>query len=108
MRKTSEGRNPGDEWFDADKGAAQQRWHEHYSAKVAAAKLAIDQSNSTLEKYKLLILVDVQGMFLALHKWLSERNFPIDDGLISVGSRICRLGGPPRRSRGALLRIAPL
>lgn len=82
MRKTSTGREPSGEQFEADKASAAQRWKERYNAQVAAANLAIERSESKLETHKLLILVDLQGMYLALHKWLSEQGFPIDDGLI--------------------------
>jgi uncharacterized LabA/DUF88 family protein len=81
MRKTSEGRK-GNERFEANKTAAKNRWSLQFQAQVAAANISIEQANATVEQHKLLILVDVQGMFLSLHKWLSDRNFAIDDGLI--------------------------
>ncbi len=39
-------------------------------------------SGSEIRPHKLLILVDLQGMYLALHKWLLENEVPVEDGLI--------------------------
>lgn len=35
-----------------------------------------------VEEHKVLVLVDLQGIYLNLHEWLRERRFPIDDGLL--------------------------
>ncbi|QQC62771.1 NYN domain-containing protein [Paraburkholderia ginsengisoli] len=82
MRKTSAGREPSNQHFKADKEATGQHWKERYNAQLTAANLAIEASESNVETHKLLILVDLQGMYLALHEWLSEQGFPIDDGMI--------------------------
>lgn len=52
------------------------------SNQETTAKRVLDRVGATLEQHKLLVLVDLQGMYLGLHKWLKEKDFPIDDGLI--------------------------
>jgi uncharacterized LabA/DUF88 family protein len=57
-------------------------WERKINDKLKVLQYAIEVSKSTIISHKLLILVDLQGIYLALHKWLSEHNFPIDNGLI--------------------------
>ena len=58
------------------------KWEKILNDKQKAVQFAMDASNSTITPHKTLILVDLQGIYLAFHKWLSEHNIPIDDGLI--------------------------
>ena len=39
-------------------------------------------ANSTIKPHAILILVDAQGVYLGLQKWLSENNVPMDDGVV--------------------------
>lgn len=59
-----------------------ENWPEFRLAQEAVAQQAIERVGAKLETHKLLVLVDLQGIYLGLHKWLSEKNFPIDGGLI--------------------------
>lgn len=43
---------------------------------------AMSISKSTIKPHKVLILVDVQGVYLGLQSWLSENNIPMDDGVL--------------------------
>lgn len=57
-------------------------WLKLRKAKEAFARQAIQGAGAKLEIMKLLVLVDLQGMYLGLHKWLTEQDFPIDGGLV--------------------------
>ncbi len=59
-----------------------ENWTKFRKLQETAAQEALDRVGAKLETHNLLVLVDLQGMYLGLHKWLSERRFPIDGGLI--------------------------
>lgn len=51
-------------------------------AKLTAARLALENSKSTVRHFRALALVDLQGLYLRLHDVLSGINFPLNSGLI--------------------------
>jgi len=59
-----------------------ENWMKFRSAQVAVAEQAIKRVGAKLETHKLLVLVDLQGMYLNLHEWLSKKGFPIEGGLV--------------------------
>lgn len=59
-----------------------ENWAKSRVAQEAIAQQALERVGSKLETHNLLVLVDLQGIYLGLHKWLSEREFPIDGGLV--------------------------
>jgi len=59
-----------------------ENWTKFQLAREAVAQQALEHVGAKLETHKLLVLVDLQGMFLGLHKWLTEQGFPIDGGLV--------------------------
>lgn len=46
------------------------------------ARDTLKKASVHLEEHKALVLVDLQGVYLALHEWLSSKGVPIDDGLL--------------------------
>jgi len=75
-------RKPNPSSFMNERSVADEKWEKLLNDKRKVIQLAMSASNSTIKPHKLLILVDLQGVYLALHKWISENNVPIDDGLI--------------------------
>ncbi|MBF6992527.1 NYN domain-containing protein [Cupriavidus sp. IK-TO18] len=75
-------RKPHRQKFFAEQAASEKKLREQIEAQIDFAQRAISQTGSRVVAHRLLVLVDLQGMYLALHEWLSARNFPIDDGLI--------------------------
>ena len=59
-----------------------ENWTKFRLAQEAVAQQAIERVGAKLETHKFLVLVDLQGIYLGLHKWLSEKGFPIDGGLV--------------------------
>lgn len=53
-----------------------------YSDKLKVAHHAMSISGSTIKAHKVLILVDLQGVYFGLQRWLSENNVPMEDGAI--------------------------
>lgn len=53
-----------------------------HQAKMRATQLAMDAAGSRIKPHKLLILVDLQGMYFGLVDWFHEHQVPIDDGLL--------------------------
>lgn len=51
-------------------------------ARLRGIQAALQLSGSKIETHKTLILVDLQGIYLSLHKWLSVHDFAIDDAFI--------------------------
>ncbi|WP_448243089.1 NYN domain-containing protein [Pseudoxanthomonas mexicana] len=66
----------------AERVQAEQKWKAQVSDKIRVIEHAMAVSGSEIRPHKLLILVDLQGMYLALHKWLLENEVPVEDGLI--------------------------
>jgi uncharacterized LabA/DUF88 family protein len=75
-------RKPNPSSFINERSVANEKWEKLLNDKWKGIQLAMSASNSTIKPHKLLILADLQGVYLALHKWISEHNVPIDDGLI--------------------------
>lgn len=61
---------------------ATQKWEALSNDRSKVVRHAMSISNSTITPHKMLILVDVQGVYLGLQSWLSENNVPMDDGVI--------------------------
>lgn len=51
-------------------------------ARLRGLQAALRLSGSKVETHKALILVDLQGIYLSLHKWLSAHGFVLDDAFI--------------------------
>ena len=82
MRGGKGGARPPEKAFEAERAAAHEQWSKLLNDKLKALNLVLNASDSTIEPHRLLILVDVQGMYLALHEWLTERHVPVEDGLV--------------------------
>jgi len=59
-----------------------ENWTKSRVAQEVVAQQALERVGAKLETHNLLVLVDLQGMYLGLHEWLSKRGFPIDGGLV--------------------------
>lgn len=59
-----------------------ENWMKHRASQEAFAEHAIKQIGAKLETHRILVLVDLQGMYLGLHKWLRDQDFPIEGGLV--------------------------
>ncbi len=59
-----------------------ENWTEFRGGQETAAQQGIQDVGAKLEIHKVLVLVDLQGIYLSLHKWLRERDFPIEGGLV--------------------------
>ena len=82
MQKVESRRKPDPNSFINERSVANEKWEKLLNDKLKVIQHAMSVSNSTIKPHKLLILVDLQGVYLALHEWISEYNVPIDDGLI--------------------------
>ena len=82
MQKNESRRKPNPDSFINERCLANQKWERLLNDKLKVLQHAISVSNSTIKPHKLLIFVDLQGVYLALHKWMSEYSVPFDDGLI--------------------------
>ena len=61
---------------------AGEGWTELVSNKLKFAHLAMRMSGSIIKPHRVLIIVDLQGVFLGLQNWLRENNIPMADGAI--------------------------
>jgi len=59
-----------------------ENWTDFPSAQEAMAERIIEYSGATLKTMRVLILVDLQGIYLNLHEWLREQGFPVEGGLV--------------------------
>ncbi len=82
MKRDESGRESDPNLYLSEKSAAKMKWEKLLNDKLEVIQHAMSVSNSRITPHRLLILVDLQGVYLALHKWLSEQNIPIEDGLI--------------------------
>ena len=74
-------RNPEGPIFDLGE-MTPENWIKFREARETAAKQIIQRVGAKFESHKVLVLVDLQGIYLSLHKWLSDQNFPIEGGLV--------------------------
>lgn len=58
----------------------------YYNSCRELVENAARSSNSKIIKHRVLILVDLQGVYLGVTRWLAEQGFPLDGGM--VASRI--------------------
>lgn len=65
-----------------ERAEAREKWEALCNDKLKAAHYAMSISDSTIEPHNALILVDLQGVYLGLQRWLSENNVPMEDGAI--------------------------
>lgn len=82
MQKDEHGRDPDLNLHASEKSEATSKWEKLLEDKLKVIQFSMGLANSTIKPHRLLILVDLQGIYLALHKWLSEQRVPIDDGVI--------------------------
>lgn len=61
---------------------APEKWKEFSFSREAFATKAIEQAGAKVETNGVLILVDLNGMYMRLHEWLTEAGMPIRGGLI--------------------------
>ncbi|MGC1505562.1 MAG: NYN domain-containing protein [Sulfitobacter sp.] len=61
---------------------APEKWKEFSFAREAFATKAIEQAGGKVETHRVLILVDLNGMYLRLHEWLTDAGMPVRGGLI--------------------------
>ena len=52
-------------------------WKLHRQKHEEIAEVLLKRADARLETQQLLVLVDLQGMYLSLHRWLSGNKFPI-------------------------------
>lgn len=57
-------------------------WMKFRAPLESAAQQVLERVGAKIETHKILVLVDLQGMYLGLHSWLSDKKFPIDGGLV--------------------------
>lgn len=65
-----------------ERAEAKEKWEALINDKLKVAHHAMSISNSTIKPHKVLILVDLQGVYFGLQRWLSENNVPMEDGAI--------------------------
>lgn len=82
MQHKNASREPAPLAHFAEKIGAEQKWKALLADKIRVVEHAMAVSGSEIRPHKLLILVDLQGMYLALHKWLLGNEVPVQDGLI--------------------------
>lgn len=58
----------------------------YYNSCKRAAENAVSEVGLKHTKHRILVLVDLQGVYLGVTRWLAQQNFPIDGG--TVASRI--------------------
>jgi hypothetical protein len=74
-------RNPED--LDALVDDARPKvWTKNSQLQEAVATKAVEEAGSKLITQNILLLVDLQGVYLGLHGWLTDQGFPIDGGLV--------------------------
>ncbi|MFN3953361.1 MAG: NYN domain-containing protein [Pararhodobacter sp.] len=59
-----------------------ENWTKHRASQEVFAEQAVKHIGAKLETHRVLVLVDLQGMYLGLHKWLLDQEFPIEGGLV--------------------------
>lgn len=59
-----------------------EKWREFAFAREAFATKAIEQAGGKVDTHRILILVDLNGIYLRLYQWLTDAGIPIKDGLI--------------------------
>ncbi len=75
-------RKPNLQAYAAEREASAEQLKMLYHDKMRAARLAMDAAESKIKAHKLLIFVDLQGMYLGLVEWFHEHQVPIDDGVL--------------------------
>jgi hypothetical protein len=55
---------------------------EKYAHCLASAREFVQSSKINLDEHKILILVDLQGIYIKLTEWLQAKRFPLENGLI--------------------------
>lgn len=65
-----------------ERAKAREKWDALFNDKLKVAHHAMSISGSTIKPHKALILVDLQGVYFGLQRWLSENNVPMEDGAI--------------------------
>lgn len=55
---------------------------ELFNNKLKVARYSMKTSGSIIKPHKVLILVDLQGVYFGLQSWLRENNVPMEDGAI--------------------------
>lgn len=65
-----------------ERALASKKWKALFDDKSKVAYHAMSVSDSTIKPHKVLILVDLQGVYFGLQRWLSENNVPMEDGAI--------------------------
>lgn len=61
---------------------ASEAWTLLFNNKLKVVRLAMDTSGSVIKPHKVLILVDLQGVYFGLQNWLHENKVPMEDGAI--------------------------
>lgn len=61
---------------------ARDTWQRIFNDKSKVVGHGMEAANSKIEPHRVLMLVDVQGIYLGLQSWLSENNVPMYDGVI--------------------------
>jgi hypothetical protein len=69
-----------------DGSFSSERLTDYHSACKLAVENAARKSDLKIVKHHVLLLVDLQGVYLGVIRWLAERNFPTHGGM--VASRI--------------------
>lgn len=72
-----------DEVRDLDGNFSAERLLNYYEACKAVVENAARNAKSNITEHRVLILVDLQGVYLGLVRWLAERNFPLDGGMLA-------------------------
>ena len=71
-----------DEVRDSDGNFSRERLLSYYEACKATVENAARDANLNITEHRVLILVDLQGVYLGLVRWLAELNVPLDGGML--------------------------
>jgi hypothetical protein len=71
-----------DEVRDSDGNFSRERLLSYYEACKATVENAARDANLNITGHRVLILVDLQGVYLGLVRWLAELNVPLDGGML--------------------------
>ena len=79
---TVDSRIPDPSKYLAEREASFARLETLFGDKMRVVSHAMQAAKSTVKPHNMLVLVDLQGVYLGLQEWLTEHNVPIDDGVL--------------------------
>lgn len=61
---------------------SQERLIRYYNQCARAVKAFTQELNLAVDRHRVLMLVDLQGIYLGFTRWLAAQSFPIDSGML--------------------------